>query len=71
MAEKTEAKGTKRQGWKKPRANAKKTTNMTKKEKEISALAQEQKSKKTKVQKPKSAQGKSPTLWLKSFHLAA
>ena len=60
MAEKTEAKGTKRQGWKKPRANAKKTTNMTKKEKEISALAQEQKSKKTKVQKPKSAQGKSP-----------
>ena len=59
MAEKTEAKGTKRQGWKKPRANAKKTTNMTKKEKEPSALAQEQKSKKTKVQKPKSAQGKS------------
>ena len=58
MAEKTEAKGTKRQGWKKPRANAKKTTNMTKKEKEPSALAQEQKSKKTKVQKPKSAQGK-------------
>ncbi len=60
MAEKTEAKGTKRQGWKKPRANAKKTTIMTKKEKEPSALAQEQKSKKTKVQKPKSAQGKSP-----------
>lgn len=60
MAEKTEAKGTKRQGWKKPRANAKKTTNMTKKEKEPSALAQEQKSKKTKVQKPKSALGKSP-----------
>ncbi len=58
MAEKTEAKGTKRQGWKKPRANAKKTINMTKKEKEPSALAQEQKSKKTKVQKPKSAQGK-------------
>ncbi len=60
MAEKTEAKGTKRQGWKKPRANAKKTTNMTKKEKEPSALAQEQKSKKAKVQKPKSAQGKNP-----------
>ena len=59
MAEKTEAKGTKRQGWKKPRANAKKTTNMTKKEKEPSALAQEQKSKKAKAQKPKSAQGKS------------
>ena len=59
MAEKTEAKGTKRQGWKKPRANAKKTTNMIKKEKEPSALAQEQKSKKAKAQKPKSAQGKS------------
>ena len=59
MAEKTEAKGTKRQGWKKPRANAKKTINMTKKEKEPSALAQEQKSKKAKAQKPKSAQGKS------------
>ena len=58
MAEKTEAKGTKRQGWKKPRANAKKTTNMTKKEKEPSALAQEQKSKKAKVQKPKNAQSK-------------
>ena len=59
MAEKTEAKGTKKRGWKKPRANTKKTTNMTKKEKDQKPLQAAPKMTKAEVQKPKKAQKRS------------
>ena len=57
MAEKTQVKETRKQGWKKPRVNTKKTKNMTKKDNEQNIKPREQKP--PKAQKPKK-QSKAP-----------
>ena len=59
MAEKTQAKETKKRGWKKPRTNTKKTKDMTNKNNEQNVKAKEQKPVKTSAPKQKRQAGRS------------